>query len=43
MFITPAGLIVGEAAGEGGGVSFVCVGEGLCVVVVMVAGDGSGR
>ena len=39
MFITLSVLIVGEAAGEGG---VVCVGEGVCVVMVMVAGDGGG-
>ena len=47
MFITPAEFILGEARRGGGGgargVFFVSVGEGMCVVmVVMVTGDGGG-
>ena len=41
VVITLAYLIGGEAAGEGGG-GVVCVREGVCVMVVMVAGDGGG-
>ena len=43
VFTTQSGLIGGEAAGEGEGLLFVCVGEGVCVVMVgMVAGEGGG-